>query len=99
MARGGIHATASRAISIWNVAPLNLGDCQGMTVIAPHPDDETLGMGATVAMLCAAGVDVQVVTVSDGGAAYPGRSDAGRAELEALRKENGTKVPGFFGRA
>ena len=43
-----------------------------MTVIAPHPDDETLGLGATMATLCDAGVDVQVVSVSDGGAAYPG---------------------------
>jgi LmbE family N-acetylglucosaminyl deacetylase len=67
-------------------APLNLGDCQGMTVIAPHPDDETLGLGATVAMLCAAGVDVQVVSVSDGGGAYPGLGGAGRAQLETLRR-------------
>ncbi len=66
-------------------APLNLGDCQGMTVIAPHPDDETLGLGASVATLCAAGIDVQVVSVSDGGAAYPGLSGAGRAQLETVR--------------
>jgi LmbE family N-acetylglucosaminyl deacetylase len=69
-----------------SLAPVNLDDCQGMTVIAPHPDDETLGMGATVAMLCAMGVDVQVVSVSDGGAAYPGLSQAGRAELESMRR-------------
>lgn len=78
-------------------APLNLGDCQGLTVIAPHPDDETLGMGATVAMLCAAGVDVQVVTVSDGGAAYPGRSEAGRAELEAVRRAEVRRSMGLLG--
>ncbi len=78
-------------------APLNLGDCQGLTVIAPHPDDETLGMGATVAMLCAAGVDVQVVTVSDGGAAYPGRSEAGRAELEGVRRAEVRRSMGLLG--
>lgn len=66
-------------------APLHLGDCHGMTVVAPHPDDETLGLGATIAMLCAAGVDVQVVSVSDGGAAYPGLSGAGREQLETVR--------------
>ena len=31
-------------------------------VVAAHPDDETLGLGATIATLVAAGVDVQVVS-------------------------------------
>jgi LmbE family N-acetylglucosaminyl deacetylase len=66
--------------------PLNLHECPGITVIAPHPDDETLGLGATMATLRNAGVDVQVVSVSDGGAAYPGLSDAARAELEGVRR-------------
>jgi len=66
--------------------PLNLVACQGITIISPHPDDETLGLGATVAMLCAAGVDVQVVSVTDGGAACPGLDDAERARLETTRR-------------
>jgi len=84
-------ADGGTPVDIWtgwqhSFAPLNLGDCNGLTVIAPHPDDETLGLGATVAMLCAAGVDVQVVSVSDGGAAHPGVGAAGRAELESVRR-------------
>jgi LmbE family N-acetylglucosaminyl deacetylase len=66
-------------------APVDLGDCGGMTIVAPHPDDETLGMGATIAMLRAAGVEVQVVSVSDGGAAYPGLGATDRAQLERVR--------------
>lgn len=71
----------------WNHSfePLDIAACPGMTIIAPHPDDETLGLGATVAMLCAAGVDVQVVSVSDGGAAYSGSEPDRRAELETVR--------------
>ncbi len=69
-----------------NFAPLDLADCPGLTVIAPHPDDETLGLGATIATLCAAGVDVQVVSASDGGASHPGLSSAARAELEGVRR-------------
>ncbi len=65
--------------------PLDLADCPGLTVIAPHPDDETLGLGATVAMLCASGVDVQLVSVTDGGAAYPGLNPRGRTALEDVR--------------
>lgn len=35
-----------------------------MTVIAPHPDDETLGVGATIARFAAMGVEVSVLFVS-----------------------------------
>ena len=80
--------TPAEAWTGWHhsVAALNLGNCPGMTIISPHPDDETLGLGATMAMLRAAGVDVQVVSVTDGGAAYPGLSAAARAELESVRR-------------
>jgi LmbE family N-acetylglucosaminyl deacetylase len=84
-------ADGGTPVEIWSswghsFAPLELANCPGMTIVAPHPDDETLGLGGTVAMLCAAGVDVQIVSVSDGGAAYPGLSAAGRAELETVRR-------------
>lgn len=35
-------------------------------VVAPHPDDETLGCGATIARLRAGGVRVRLVIVTDG---------------------------------
>lgn len=35
-----------------------------MTVIAPHPDDETLGAGGTIARFAAEGVEVSVLIVS-----------------------------------
>jgi LmbE family N-acetylglucosaminyl deacetylase len=38
-------------------------------VVAPHPDDETLGAGGLIAALCAAGVDTSVVICTDGSAA------------------------------
>ena len=80
--------TSAESWTDWDhsFAPLHLGDCPGMTVVAPHPDDETLGLGATIAMLCAAGIDVQVVSVSDGGGAYPGLSGAERDQLETVRR-------------
>ena len=52
---------------------LDLTECPGLIVVAPHPDDETLGLGAMAAQLAASGIDVQVVSVSDGGAADPVR--------------------------
>jgi LmbE family N-acetylglucosaminyl deacetylase len=37
-------------------------------VIAPHADDETLGCGATVALMCARGLPVRIVIATDGAA-------------------------------
>jgi LmbE family N-acetylglucosaminyl deacetylase len=41
-------------------------------VIAPHPDDEVLGPGGTLAMLAEAGADIVHVAVTDGEASHPG---------------------------
>lgn len=65
---------------------LDLTECPQLIVVAPHPDDETLGLGATIAQLTATGVPVQVVSVSDGGAARPGASAPDRARMETTRR-------------
>jgi LmbE family N-acetylglucosaminyl deacetylase len=65
---------------------LELDDCPGLILVGPHPDDETLGFGATAASLRARGVDVKVVSVSDGGGAYPGLSRMERVWLERDRR-------------
>lgn len=38
----------------------------GVLVIAPHPDDESLGMGGAIAMAAAAGRGVQIVALTGG---------------------------------
>jgi LmbE family N-acetylglucosaminyl deacetylase len=65
---------------------LDLSECPGLIVVAPHPDDETLGLGAMTAQLAASGVDVAVVSVSDGGAAEPDAPPSQRTRLESLRR-------------
>ncbi len=46
---------------------LSIEACEGPSlIIAPHPDDETLGCGATVARLRQAGKPVRIVFVTDG---------------------------------
>ena len=37
---------------------------QGLLVVAPHPDDETLAAGGTIALCAAAGVPVTILTVA-----------------------------------
>lgn len=41
-----------------------IGKPKRLTVIAPHPDDETLGTGGTIARFAADGVEVSVLIVS-----------------------------------
>jgi LmbE family N-acetylglucosaminyl deacetylase len=48
---------------------------QPIILIAPHPDDETLGAGGLIAAQRRCGVDVIVVAVTDGENAYAGFSD------------------------
>ncbi|MEE2852183.1 MAG: PIG-L deacetylase family protein [Actinomycetota bacterium] len=65
---------------------LDLTECLRLIVVAPHPDDETLGLGATIAQLTARGVSVRVVCVSDGGAARPGTSASERLRRQTIRR-------------
>jgi len=53
-----------------------------LVVVAPHPDDETLGAGGTLARAVAAGDDPLVVVCSDGEASHPvvGLGERRRAE-------------------
>ena len=60
-----------------------------VVVVAPHPDDETLGCGGTMAQHAAAGDQVEVLIVTDGGASrargLPRPDMAHRRALEAKR--------------
>ncbi|WP_460452254.1 PIG-L deacetylase family protein [Alsobacter sp. SYSU BS001988] len=57
-------------------------------VIAPHPDDETLGCGGVIALLRSAGREVHVLFVTDGSASHPTADAQARARLaDARRRE------------
>lgn len=66
--------------------PADLDECPALVVVAPHPDDETLGVGGMIATLVARGVDVTVVSISDGGAAFPEMTQFDQMRLEATRR-------------
>jgi LmbE family N-acetylglucosaminyl deacetylase len=62
-----------------------------LIVVAPHPDDETLGAGGLIHTWAAIrGLPVVIVAVTDGEAACPeiaGLASVRRSELEAARRE------------
>jgi LmbE family N-acetylglucosaminyl deacetylase len=76
--------------------PLDLSTCPGLVVVAPHPDDETLGLGATIAQLVTAGIDVRVITVSDGGD-RPAATPRERARAEIIRRYELRRATGVLG--
>ncbi len=63
-------------------------------VLAPHPDDETLGMGATLSLAVSRGVDVRLVIVTDG--ARQGVPAAREGEAVAAVGELGLPPPEFW---
>jgi LmbE family N-acetylglucosaminyl deacetylase len=50
---------------------LSLEDCPAALIVAPHPDDEVLGAGGTLAELHTRGVDAPLVALTDGEASHP----------------------------
>lgn len=55
-------------------------------VVAPHPDDETLGCGGAIALMRSLGYPVRVLVVSDGTLSHPRSLKYPPARLSALRQ-------------
>ncbi len=64
--------------------PLALGS---WLVLAPHPDDETFGMGGTLLLAKKAHIEVDVIFLTDGSA-----SDANKPDLVKIREQEATKA-------
>lgn len=58
-----------------------------LVVVAPHPDDEVLAVGGTLAALAGRGHEVQVVAVTDGEASHPHSTTWSRERLRQVRPQ------------
>ncbi|WP_232073955.1 PIG-L deacetylase family protein [Spirosoma aureum] len=65
------------------IDPAELGN---LLVIAPHPDDESLGCGGTIALLRQQGYSVHVLFVSDGTMSHPNSLAYPAERLRQLRE-------------
>lgn len=54
-------------------------------IVSPHPDDEVLALGATMARLSRRGADLRVVSVTAGAASHPGSARWPEAALLRVR--------------
>lgn len=59
----------------------------GFLILAPHPDDESIGCGGLIAESVARGRPVRVVVLSDGAASHPNSASFPPPRLAALRAE------------
>ncbi|MDF5730745.1 MAG: PIG-L family deacetylase [Rhizonema sp. PD38] len=57
-----------------------------VVVVAPHPDDETLGCGGAIALLRFLGCDVRVLVMSDGTLSHPRSQKFPETVLRSLRE-------------
>jgi LmbE family N-acetylglucosaminyl deacetylase len=58
---------------------------QRVTIVAPHPDDETLGCGGAISLMCRKGYDVRVLVISDGTLSHPNSRKYPAPALQSLR--------------
>jgi LmbE family N-acetylglucosaminyl deacetylase len=68
-----------------------------VVIVAPHPDDETLGCGGAIALLYQQGYDVSVLVVSDGTLSHPNSQKYPAPALRSLREQETLKALAILG--
>ncbi|MBD0337375.1 MAG: PIG-L family deacetylase, partial [Cyanobacteria bacterium Co-bin13] len=66
-------------------------------IVAPHPDDETLGCGGLIALKRQQGTEVRVVILTDGRASHPSHPRLPTQELVAIRQQEATQALAVLG--
>jgi LmbE family N-acetylglucosaminyl deacetylase len=72
----------------------DLAELAGAVVVAPHPDDEVLGVGGLLARLAVTGRPAAglVLAVTDGDASHPHATSLSPADLRRLRPAESTRA-------
>jgi LmbE family N-acetylglucosaminyl deacetylase len=66
-------------------------------ILAPHPDDESLGCGGLIAAACAGGLAPVIAMLTDGAASHPGSRSFPPARLAALRESEARDAVAHLG--
>jgi GlcNAc-PI de-N-acetylase len=68
-----------------------------LIVVAPHPDDESLGCGGLIAAACRQGLRGKVIIVSDGAGSHPYSKAYPPDRLRAIRQEEAKRAGAELG--
>ena len=68
-------------------------------ILAPHPDDESLGCGGLIRQACAAGMDVSVAILTDGTKSHPNSREYPAPRLRAVREAEAMAAVAVLGLA
>jgi LmbE family N-acetylglucosaminyl deacetylase len=68
-------------------------------VLAPHPDDESLGCGGMIASACALGLPPAVIILTDGAASHPDSHDYPPNRLREVREAEAVRATAMLGLA
>lgn len=92
---------ASEVVAAWRKLPVvdfaAIGGGRPILVLAPHPDDETLGCGGLIAEACARGQEVRVVVLTDGSGSHPGSKLFPPPRLAGLRRSEARAAASALG--
>jgi LmbE family N-acetylglucosaminyl deacetylase len=100
VAEGEASGTQSNLLAAPETLPLrDLGaiDRQRVVIVAPHPDDETLGCGGAISLLTSKGYRVKVLIVSDGTGSHPNSQKYPAPILQAIRSQETIAALGILG--
>jgi len=61
-------------------------DIGNLLLLAPHPDDESLGCGGLIALLSKTGANVHIIFITDGSASHPDSTNYSPLKLSRIRQ-------------
>ncbi len=95
--RADAFLAAAEALPFAGLDELAAG--RGILVVAPHPDDESLGCGGLIAEACARGLPVRVIIVSDGSGSHPNSPSYPSERLRTVRERETLEAARVLGLA
>lgn len=85
-------AAWTRYLDAVSTTPVDLDGIRSVVVLAPHPDDETLGAGGLIARASDDGVPVHVLLLTRGERSHPDSPTTTAPELAAVRDAEFTRA-------